>query len=181
MAKCRLRDARRRSADEGDRGHAALADRLAQSCSISRGARCTYSCTPRREFATLEETLPGMLDETLQDSVRRFDLAKKSGQVIKPTTVAHSDYIPLRITTQTQPGQEFGKVKGEMVAGRGLWFLSMRHLLTKTAKVLHNHRWSILTPPADLPGFTPMVPVSRWNNSGNAGLTFKAAGVIQVT
>ena len=132
--------------------------------------------TPARLAENLQrwkETLPGMLDETLQDSVRRFDLAKKSGQVIKPTTVAHSDYIPLRITTQTQPGQEFGKVKGEMVAGRGLWFFSMRHLLTKTAKVLHNHRWSILAPPDELTWFTTDDPVVRLNYYGDGRYDFK--------
>src|SRR5437868_4374126 len=104
MAKCRLRDARRRSADEGDRGHAALADRLAQSYSISRGARCTYSCTPRREFATLERDSP-------QDARRnssRFGASVRLGEKVWSGDQADNG-CPQRLHTLRSEERRVGK------------------------------------------------------------------------
>ncbi len=84
----------------------------------------------------------------------------------------YSENIPIRVTADVDPGRETGTLKGEVVVGRGLWLFSIQHLLTKTAHVLHQHKWSILRPPEGLSWFTSDDPVIRLNyNPG--GYTFK--------
>ena len=61
----------------------------------------------------------------------------------------------------------------EVVAGRGLWLFSIKHLLTRTLKVLHEHRWSILAPPDGLSWFTSDDPVMRLNYYANGSYDFK--------
>jgi hypothetical protein len=132
--------------------------------------------TPARLTEHLQrwrETVPKMLDDTLQDAVRRLESAKRSGQSLKTEKFPNSEYIPLRVTTEIQSGQEFGKVKGEIIVGRGLWLFSMRQALTTTLNVLHNHRWSILVPPDDLSWFTSDDPVVRLNYRDNGQYDFK--------
>jgi hypothetical protein len=122
--------------------------------------------TPARLAEHLQrwnKTVPKMLDDTLRDAVRQLELAKRSGQPINMAKIDNSDYIPLRVTTEIEPGQAFGKVKSEIIVGRGLWFFSMRLALTNTVTVLHNHRWSILVPPDGLTWFTSDDPVIRLN------------------
>jgi hypothetical protein len=132
--------------------------------------------TPARLAENLQrwhETLPRVLDDTLQESVRKLELAKRSGEPITAAQVDNSEYIPLRVTTEIEPGEEFGKVKAEVIAGRGLWLYTIRHSLTHTANVLHNHRWTILKPPCDLSWFTSDDPVVRLNYYGNGRYDFK--------
>jgi hypothetical protein len=119
------------------------------------------------------ESLPSLLNDTLQDTVRKLDAAKTSGQTISRPKTSNSEYIPLRVTKEIAPGQEVGKVKAEILLGRGLWFFTMRHALTTTANVLHAHRWSILIPPDDLTWFTTDDPVVRLNYYGNGKYDFK--------
>ena len=72
-----------------------------------------------------------------------------------------------RLTTEIEPGQTIGKLKGETIAGRALWLFGIRHLLTQTANILHKHRWTILAPPADMNWFTSDYPVIRLNFHGS--------------
>jgi len=132
--------------------------------------------TPARLAENMQlwnKAVPRILDDTLQDAVRRLEWAKRSGQAINAVKSPNSEYIPLRVTTEIEPGQDFGKVKSEIIVGRGLWFFSMRHLLTNTVTVLHNHKWSILVPPDGLTWFTSDDPVIRLNYYGNGRYDFK--------
>jgi hypothetical protein len=132
--------------------------------------------TPARLAENIEhwkKIIPGMLDDVLRESVRRLELAKRSGQAINPAKSPNSDYIPLHVTTEIEPGQEFGKVKAEIIVGRGLWLFSMRHVLTKTVNALLEHQWSILSPADDLTWFTSDDPVVRLNYYGNGKYDFK--------
>ena len=54
-------------------------------------------------------------------------------------------------------------LKGEIIAGRGLWLFSIRHSLRQTAKVLRQHKWTILRPPEGLSWFISDDPVIRLN------------------
>jgi len=126
--------------------------------------------TPARLGESLQrwhETVPNILEETLHDSVRKLELAKRSGEVIEAMKAANTEHIPLRVTTAIEPGQAFGKLKGEVILGRGLWLWSIRHLLTETANVLHDQRWSVLRSPEDLSWFTSDDPVVRLNYYGS--------------
>ncbi len=60
-----------------------------------------------------------------------------------------------------------------MLVGRGMWFFSMRHVLTGSATVLHDHRWSILAPCEGLTWFTSDDPVIRLNYYSEGKYDFK--------
>jgi len=122
--------------------------------------------TPARlqeDMQRWSKELPGELDDTLRNAVARAEAAKRAGQMISTAKSVDSDLIPIRVTTAIQPGEEFGTVKCEVVAGRGLWFFGIRRLLTSTIKVLLEQKWTVLRAPDGLKWFTSDNPVIRLN------------------
>jgi hypothetical protein len=122
--------------------------------------------TPARLAENLQfwnENLQAMLDHTLQEAVEQLEMANNSGQPIHSTKTPNAEYIPLRVTKEIEPGQDFGKLQVETLVGRGLWFFTMQRVLTSTVNVLHTHRWTILRPPDDMTWFTTDDPVVRLN------------------
>jgi hypothetical protein len=122
--------------------------------------------TPARLFESTQrwnKAGPIMLEETLQKSIRRLELAKSRGEEIKPVKAPNSEYLPVRITSTIEPGEEFGKIKAEMIVGRGFWLFNIRTLLTKTLEILLEQKWSILKPPEGIEWFTSDDPVMRLN------------------
>jgi hypothetical protein len=107
--------------------------------------------------------LPGLIENTLKESVKKLEVARASGQPVSVPKATHTNYIPFRLTTEIESGKTTGKLKGETIAGRGLWLFGIRHLLTKTSHVLAKHRWTILTPPSGIRWFTSDDPVIRLN------------------
>jgi hypothetical protein len=59
------------------------------------------------------------------------------------------------------------------VVGRGLWFYTMKHTLTKTLKALHKPKWTILEAPSRLEWFTSDDPVICLNYRSESGYDFK--------
>ncbi len=132
--------------------------------------------TPARLSENIErwkETLPAMLDDTLREAVHALEEAKKSGKAISVAKTANTEYIPLRVASEIKPGQRFGELKAEVIVGRALWLFTMKHTLANTAKVLHDHHWSILKPPDGLPWFTSDDPVIRLNYYSAGKYDFK--------
>jgi hypothetical protein len=122
--------------------------------------------TPARLIENLQRwhaSFPEFIQTTLERSVRKLEELNRSGTPIPEDNAPDADYIPLRVTTAIEPGQEVGLLKAETILGRGLWLFSIRHLLTKTLNALHRHRWTILIPPDDLTWFTSDDPVIRLN------------------
>lgn len=107
--------------------------------------------------------LPDLIEKTLRESVKKLEGARVSGQAIAVPETTPKNYIPFRLTTEFDPGKATGKLKGETIAGRGLWLFNIRRLLSKTAHVLTKHRWTILTPPSGIKWFTSDDPVIRLN------------------
>jgi hypothetical protein len=131
--------------------------------------------TPTRLLENLRlanEIAPAMLNNIVQEAVCKLEAAKQSGDAIDMAKTAYSEYIPLRVTTEVEPGQEYGTLKAETIVGRGYWLFSMK-VLANTAKVLQNHKWTILKPPDDLTWFTSDDPVVRLNYYGNGTYDFK--------
>jgi hypothetical protein len=125
-------------------------------------------------FPRWQATLPDLMNSTLQESVRKLEAAKRSGEPITAPDAPNSDYLPVRVTAEVRPGQESGHFKATMVVGRNLWLFNMRHLLSRTGatRLLHEHRWSILAPCKGLTWFTSDDPVIRLNY-GEKGYNFK--------
>jgi Protein of unknown function (DUF4238) len=131
--------------------------------------------TPARLLESMQRwssTLPALLDEVVRESVQRLELAKKAGTLL---SAARNDgnSIPLRISTEVDPEKEFGTLKAELIAGRELWLYSIKRLLTDTANVLLQHRWSIVKPPKGIKWFTSDDPVIRLNYYGPENYDFK--------
>jgi hypothetical protein len=132
--------------------------------------------TPASLFESTQrwnKAAPTMLEETLQESVRKLELAKSEGVEITPVRASNSEYLPVRITSTIKPGEEFGEIKAEMIVGRGLWLFNIRSLLTGTLKAFLEQKWSILKAPEGLEWFTSDDPVVRLNYYGENKYDFK--------
>jgi hypothetical protein len=132
--------------------------------------------TPARLIENMKRwhaSFPQLIQITLEKSVRKLEEARRSGTLILENQIPDTEYIPIRVTTAIEPGQDVGQVKAEAVVGRGLWLFSIRHLLTGTVSALHQYRWTILLPPGDLRWFTSDDPVVRLNYYGSGHYDFK--------
>jgi hypothetical protein len=109
--------------------------------------------------------LPGVMEETLRDSVRMLEEAAQSGQPLPQPKPVNGDSIPSRIITEHEPSQEMGRLGVEVLIGRGLWLWGIQHALEQTVNILHQHRWTILLPPEGLAWFKSDDPVVRLNFS----------------
>ncbi len=113
-----------------------------------------------RNLPRWNEMAPRVLEQTLRDIEDRLRKAKERGQKItNGDPVPHTEYIPMRVERKDLPEEKRVQFTTKMVVGRGLWFYSMKHLLTSTLKVLPKHNWAILEAPSRLPWFTSDDPV----------------------
>lgn len=107
-----------------------------------------------------------LLNSTVKGALQKLEAAKRAGESITQPNVSNSEYLPFRATAEIKPDETTGQLKAEVVVGRGLWLFSIRHTLTKTLNVLHEHQWTILKPPEGLSWFTSDKPVVRLNFRG---------------
>jgi len=126
------------------------------------------------------ESFPDFFQRTLEKSVEKLESMKARGEEIRTAPFPQADYFPIRVTTEIEPGQEFGTIKAESVVGRALWLFSIKYLLSKTAEVLQQHRWTIMAPPKGVEWFTSDDPVVRLNyyshNKYNFSGSWKSKG-----
>lgn len=101
--------------------------------------------TPARLIEYLKssaESTSELLEEILRELPNKFEAIKRSG-VSHQAGSADSTAFPLRITTEIKEGEEFGTLKAETAVGRASWLWVIKHALNNTAKVLHEHKWTI--------------------------------------
>lgn len=118
-------------------------------------------------FRRWEKGFPDLLQSTLEESVRDFTEAKRSGTTPAVRHNADTGYFPARVTKEIQPGAKTGLIKVESVIGRGLYLFALRRLLSETSRVLEQHRWTILRPPAGMKWMTSDDPVVKLNYYGD--------------
>lgn len=116
-----------------------------------------------RNLPRWHELAPRVLNDTMDDARREIELAKRQGRKITLGNAPNAEYFPLRVTREIVPGEQAVKVKAEILVGRGMWFYCMKHSLLHTAKILHEHKWSILKAPEGLSWFTSDDPVITLN------------------
>lgn len=131
--------------------------------------------TPARLVENLKRwttTLPGVIQTTLADSVSRLEAMTPEERGALSDGPSDRDELPVRITLERNSDRPGGWIKGETVLGRGLWLWSMRHVLTHTLRVLHQHRWTVLAPPDGMSWFTSDDPVLKVNFNSPTDYTF---------
>lgn len=106
--------------------------------------------------------MPGIMENVLKSVVREMGLKRAEG-THKSQPFQDSELIPLKVTKEINPNSDQGYLRAEVILGRGLWFFSIRHLLTSTYKTLGNHKWSIIEAPEDKHWLTSDNPVVRVN------------------
>jgi hypothetical protein len=132
---------------------------------------------------TWHKILPPAMEETLSSAKVALRLAKITGQPLEmPARSAEfSAEFPIRVHREDIPEERVAKFVTEVVIGRALWMWSMKHMLTRTISVLHEHHWSIFHAGGGLRFFTSDDPVIRlnyhsasrydfgggWNNKGS--------------
>jgi hypothetical protein len=107
--------------------------------------------------------LPGILDHTLRDVVRKLGESRDRGEIAQQEPTGGTESIPLRVTKEIEPGHDVGKLKAEVVVGRSVWLFSMRHLLKNTVSVLQQQKWTILSAPQGIHWITSDDPVIKLN------------------
>lgn len=110
-----------------------------------------------------EQTLPSLLQETLEQSVRRFEELSESEIAAMPIKPPEWSDSPFRTRVESDPSGSGGILRLEATIGRKLWLYETRMLLTGLVDRLSDHRWTILTAPDDLPWPTTDDPVIRLN------------------
>lgn len=102
--------------------------------------------TPAFFFRTkdkMKEFLPTILD----------DIGKKLAILTPEEIKQHShkktsadDLIPAAVRlTDIKPDNDHRYVEIKTIAGKSLWLFSIDHLIKKTASILHEHKWSIIS------------------------------------
>lgn len=117
------------------------------------------------------EYIQKSLEEILNNLPEKLEEMKKKGIAI-PVVDDRSAAFPLKVTTEIQDGEEFGLLKAETAIGRATWLWKIQHLLNNTAKVLHQHRWTILRPAVGMSWFTTDNPVIRLNYESSRNYNF---------
>lgn len=112
-----------------------------------------------RSLPIWNQMTPTVLDKTLRDVEHRFQEAKRLGQNVVLDHKSSKNYFPMRIDRTPLPEDNKVRFDVKVVVGRGMWFHTIRHTLTKTLNVLHKHRWAILEAPNKLDWFTSDDPV----------------------
>ena len=127
--------------------------------------------TPARLIQSMKRSVeesPQQLEQVLAHAKEAMRKAKETGQPLPKHSTPNSEYMPLRVTTEVDEDKKAGRLKVELLVGRGSWHFEIKHLLDKTLNVLLTHSWGILKPPDDLLWFTsddPVVKLNYYNES----------------
>ncbi|MCK4486598.1 MAG: DUF4238 domain-containing protein, partial [Desulfobacterales bacterium] len=122
------------------------------------------------------QQIPEILNGTLKELVNKLEKAHQEGRLIetnKNRPKFFRDIAKVKVIPNVIQDQGKGLIHTEVVAGRNLWLESQRFLLTKTAKVLKKHKWSIVEPANGRYWFTSDHPVVRLNYYGNGAYDLK--------
>lgn len=132
--------------------------------------------TPARLMETLQwghQTLPDLIEDTLKESVQELEISRREGTPLDRSSHINAEYLPIRVTTESVPGEEQGTLGIETVIGRGLWLFSLKQLLTQTVNELLAHKWTILRSPKGMDWLTSDDPVVRLNYHNPTKYDFK--------
>ena len=122
--------------------------------------------TPARLYEHLRrsrESLPKILEDTLKKLKEKLEGGEKLDITKQKAPDKTTSLLPLKVTTESIPGEKVGVIKTETYVGRGTWLFSIRHLLENTSKILFTHKWTIVKPAKGFKWFTSDNPVVKLN------------------
>lgn len=122
--------------------------------------------TPARLIESLKrwhQTVPSMIEDTTRRAILNIEKRKESKKDASRPPPKYSELLPIRVHVQPNENGVGGALRVETDIGRGYWLFQMKHLLTKTANILHKHRWSMIIPPGDVEWITSDDPVIKLN------------------
>lgn len=90
--------------------------------------------------------MPGLLNTVLKNTVQKLEKSVELGKQFKSTYDYDNENLPVRVSRQPSLDQNKDLLKVETIIGRAWWLFGVKHILTKTAKVLLMHKWSIIHP-----------------------------------
>jgi len=132
--------------------------------------------TPKTYFemtARWSKTLPALIENTLADSLQKVTELTKAGIVLPPPAPVVDKKTPFRVKAD----REAGKIESAVLNGRRFWLRQIKDRLETTAKVLHQHRWTILAPPKGLYWPTSDSPVINLRAGGKGYRLERAWGL----
>lgn len=120
--------------------------------------------TPARLLEGLSrwrETVPRMVEEITLSVARGLEVGTaKNPRVATPK---YADLLPIRVSAEPNADGDGGTLRVETDIGRGYWLFQIKHLLSNTAAVLHQHRWSMMVAPEGVEWITSDDPVLKLN------------------
>lgn len=122
----------------------------------------------------MKEKIPGILDKVLQKTINHFQKnTKQSGVTPRNDDLSKlfNNLINVGVIRDEEIGGGF--IQAEVNIGRTLWIYRQRHILNGPAKILQNHKWSILEPAKGAEWITSDHPVARLNFFSNTNYNFK--------
>jgi hypothetical protein len=90
--------------------------------------------TPARLVENLQRwyrTLPGLLENTLEESVRKLESMKSRGENLPAAGSSLAKDLPLRVKTEIEPNKEFGTLTAKTIAAGDCGFSASNTCLLK--------------------------------------------------
>jgi hypothetical protein len=131
---------------------------------------------PKRYIEQMERwklEMPALMEEAMYSALDNMEMDLKDGVNPVHEVNSNNQLIPMRVTKEIDTGSEKGRLKTELLLGRGIWLFSIRHLLSDTYKILNQHTWNILRAPGNLRWITSDNPLVRLNYYENGSYDFK--------
>ena len=105
--------------------------------------------TPARLLEHLKRTremLPKVMDEVLEEAINALESGKLKDNHTKIVTDNSDLPFPLKVVRRPDDDPEKIQLGVHSTPGRATWLHSINHVLEHTAKVLHDHKWTIIKP-----------------------------------
>jgi hypothetical protein len=117
-----------------------------------------------------EQQITELFGWTMPKLIKQFEEAAEQGIVLKQKVERNEFTDIFKVAVEPPVNSDSGaRIRAEAVPGRRFWIATMRRHLTKTAKILCSHRWSVAEPAGDAEWPLTDHPVLRLNyyKSGN--------------
>lgn len=121
------------------KGHSLNED---ESKKLSRFVGAQYLRTPARLndlMARWRTEMPPLFEDVLENAVKKVEV---NPQIIcsQPQISEETKLLPIRVTVN----KDIGQMKVDSLVGKGMYLFALKHLLTKTVKVLEKHQWHVI-------------------------------------